>query len=117
MLDIKFIRDNQDAARAALRNRGKSDEARVDDILRLDEERRQLITRGEQLKNERNVASKEIGQIKAKGQSADEKMAAMKRVGKQIAGIDEKLAQIEEHLRAILLNTPNLPDKSVPIGK
>src|SRR5262249_28035763 len=117
MLDVKLIRDNPDVVRTSLRNRGKGDEARVDEVLRLDEERRSLISRGEQLKNKRNIASKEIGQLKSKGQNADEKMAAMKHVGEQIADIDQKLAQIEESLRAILLNTPNLPDKSVPVGK
>ncbi|MSR64376.1 MAG: serine--tRNA ligase [Verrucomicrobiae bacterium] len=117
MLDVKFIRDNPDAARAALHDRGKGDEARVADVLRLDEERRQLISRGEHLKNERNVASKEIGQLKATGQNVDDKMAGMKRVGEQIVEIDHKLIQIEASLRAILLNSPNLPDKSVPIGK
>ena len=105
------------AARSALRNRGKSEDARVDELRQLDEQRRTLIMHGEQLKNERNRVTKEIGALKAKGQNADDKMAAMKKVGEEIAAIDKQLVQLEESLRGILLNTPNLPDASVPIGK
>jgi seryl-tRNA synthetase len=117
MLDIKLIRDNPDAVRTALRHRGQGDEARVEDILRLDQERRACIAKGEQLRSERNRVTKEIGALKAKGQNADDKMAAMKRVGEEIAGLDQSLAGIEQRLTDILLNTPNLPEASVPVGK
>jgi seryl-tRNA synthetase len=117
MLDIKLIRDNPDTVRAALRSRGPGADAPVDEMARLDEQRRALIARAEQLKSERNRVTKEIGALKAKGQNADDKMAAMKVVGEEIAGMDQKQAEIEQKLNEILLNTPNLPDSSVPVGK
>jgi len=117
MLDIRLIREAPDTVRAGLRNRGKGDDARVDDVCRFDERRRTLIVHGEQLKSERNKVSKEIGALKAKGEDVAERMAAMKRVGDEIASIDTNLAEVEERLRETLLNAPNLPDSSVPVGK
>lgn len=117
MLDIKLIRDNPEAVRVALRKRAQGEDSRVDEIAKLDEQRRALITKGEHLKSERNRVSKEIGALKAKGQSADDKMASMKQVGEEIAALDQKLAKTEQDLTGILLLIPNLPDTSVPVGK
>lgn len=117
MLDIKLIREQPDAVRGALRSRGKGDEARVDEILHLDGQRRSLIAQGERLKGERNRGAKEIGALKAKGENVDQKMAAMKQLGEKVAAIDEKLSAIEQNLRDLLLATPNLPDASVKIGR
>lgn len=117
MLDIRHIRENPDTVRVALKNRGKGDDQRVDDALRLDERRRSLISQGENLRNERNTVTKEIGALRAKGLNADDKMAAMRSVGDQISAIDRELADVESKMRDVLLNTPNIPDASVPVGR
>src|ERR1051325_6989090 len=117
MLDIRFIRENTDVARTALKTRGTGDEARIDELLALDHERRALINKAEQLKNERNVASKQIGALKAKGENVDNKMALMKQVGEQIAELDHELARTEQNLNQILLHIPNFPHPTVTVGK
>ncbi len=116
MLDIKTIRERPEAARERLASRGRGDEKAVDELLRLDEERRALILKDEALKAERNKASKEIGLRKAKGENADELLARMKGVSDQSAALDAERAAIEEKQHALLLTVPNLPHASVPVG-
>ncbi|MBP0963658.1 MAG: serine--tRNA ligase, partial [Oscillospiraceae bacterium] len=67
MLDIKFIRTNPDLVKTACRNRGKDMDALVDEILVIDEQRREINTRTEAMKAEQNKASKEIPAIKKAG--------------------------------------------------
>jgi len=117
MLDIKFIRDHPDAVRQRLADRGRGDEAAIDKIAVLDQRRRALITDADKLKALRNTVSKEIGALKARGQDAADKMAAMKKVGDDIATLDRQAAEVDEQLRSILLTIPNLPHPSVPKGQ
>jgi seryl-tRNA synthetase len=117
MLDIKLIRDNPDTVRKRLANRGRGDEAAVDRIAALDLERRNLITESDKRKALRNAVSKEIGALKSKGLDAAEKMTEMKKVGDEIAANDQRIAQVDEQLRGILLGIPNLPHPAVPAGK
>src|SRR5204863_4035649 len=79
MLDINLIREKPDLVRTALKNR-QMDSSPVDDILRLDEKRRVLLTEVEQLKAERNTVSKEIGKMKNAAER-EQKIAAMREVG------------------------------------
>ncbi|MFZ2643041.1 MAG: serine--tRNA ligase [Verrucomicrobiia bacterium] len=117
MLDIKLIRDNPDAVRKRLADRGRGDEAAVDKIAALDQRRRKLVSDADALKAQRNTVSKEIGALKSKGQDAADKVAAMKQVGNDIAALDREVAAVDEELRAILLTIPNLPHPIVPTGK
>ncbi|MBI5822000.1 MAG: serine--tRNA ligase [Verrucomicrobia bacterium] len=117
MLDIKLIRDNPDAVRKRLADRGRGDEAAVDKIAALDQRRRKLVSDADALKAQRNIVSKEIGALKSKGQDAADKVAAMKKVGDDIAALDREVAAVDEELRAILLTIPNLPHPIVPTGK
>jgi seryl-tRNA synthetase len=117
MLDIKLIRENPDLVRQRLASRGRGDEVRVAEIAGLDEQRRKLLTEGDNLKAERNKVSKEIGAAKSKGQDASAAMAAMKQVGERIAGLDVEIAGVDAKLQDILLNVPNLPHESVVAGK
>ena len=87
MLDIKLIRENPDLVRQRLASRGRGDEARIAEIAALDEQRRKLLTEGDNLKAERNKVSKEIGALKSKGQDASGPMASMKQVGERIASL------------------------------
>jgi seryl-tRNA synthetase len=114
MLDLNLIRENPDLVRTALKNR-QMEISPVDDILRLDEKRRSLLTQVEALKAERNVVSKEIGKLKDAGER-NQKIAAMREVGDKIAAFDKEVGEVESELQAILAAIPNIPDDRTPIG-
>src|SRR5512132_952362 len=99
MLDLNLIREKPDLVRTALRNR-QMDVSPVDDILRLDEKRRSLLTQVEALKAERNTVSKEIGKLKDAAER-EKKIAAMREVGDRIAALDKEVAAAEAELTAI----------------
>ena len=144
MLDIKLIRDNPDAIRKRLADRGRGDEAAIDKIAALDLECRRLVSSSDALKAQRNAVSKEIGAQKSKAKDAktsltealadsikqtqdsekaawariiEDKKIAMKKVGDEIATLDSKNALLEATRNAILLTIPNLPHSTVPTGK
>jgi seryl-tRNA synthetase len=117
MLDIKLIREKPDFVRQRLATRGRGDEARIAEIAALDEQRRKLVSEGDNLKAERNMVSKEIGALKSKGQDASAQMAAMKQVGERITSLDAEVATLDTKLQDILLVIPNLPNESVAVGK
>src|SRR5262245_13751387 len=114
MLDINIIREQQDLVRMALQNRQLAPSP-VDDILRLDEKRRALLTEVEQLKAERNVVSKEIGKMKDTSER-EKKIAAMREVGDKIAVLDKQVANVEAELTELTAALPNIPDERTPIG-
>jgi len=117
MLDIKLIREKRDFVRERLATRGRGDEARIAEIAALDEHRRKLVVESDNLKAERNKVSKEIGALKSKGQDASAQMSAMKQVGERITSLDAEVTGLDEKLQQILLMIPNLPHKSVAVGK
>src|SRR5882724_5342353 len=117
MLDIKLIREKPDFVRQRLATRGRGDEARIAEIAVLDEQRRKLVSEGDNLKAERNTVSKEIGALKSKGQDASAQMTAMKQVGERITSLDAEVAALDAKLQDILLVIPNLPHESVAVGK
>ncbi|MGI6225831.1 MAG: serine--tRNA ligase [Peptococcales bacterium] len=114
MLDIKFVRDNPKIVEEALEKRGA--QVRLDEFLNLDEERRKKLVEVEQLKNQRNTVSKEIGFLKREGKNADELMEQMGQVGDKIKTLDEEVRQIDEKLTEIIMGIPNIPHTSLPIG-
>ncbi len=118
MLDIKLIRDQPDLVRARLASRGAGDEAKVDALLALDEERRRLLAETESLKSTRNRVSKEIGSLmgQKKLAEAEAKKAETRQLGDQIAALDKQVAEVEAKRDAILIRLPNLPHASVPAG-
>ncbi|NTW13303.1 MAG: serine--tRNA ligase, partial [Anaerolineales bacterium] len=114
MLDINLIRENPDLIRTSLRNR-QMDVSPVDDILKLDEKRRSLLTEVEQLKAERNAVSKEIGKMKDAAER-EKKIAAMREVGDKISALDKEVADVEAELTALTSSLPNVPDERTPVG-
>ena len=114
MLDLKFIRENPELVRAGAAKKNQTID--IDQILKLDAQRREIIVQGEQLKAKRNAASAEIARKKKAGESADEAIAAMRKVGEEIAALDEKLRDTEQQLNADLSWIPNIPHESVPVG-
>ncbi len=115
MLDMKFVRENPEKVIEAVHNR--NGELNLDEFLALDKERRELTQQVEVLKNERNTASKAIGQLKKAGENAEEKMAEVRTIGDKIAADDTRLREIETRLKEIMLSIPNVPAEDCPIGK
>src|SRR5256714_7081545 len=115
MLAREYLRENAEAYRAALKSRGSS--ADIERFLTLDAERRRIIAQVETLKNQRNVASQEIAALKKAKQDASAQIEAMKGVGDEIKQLDEGLGLIEDALRALELELPNVPHQSVPVGR
>jgi seryl-tRNA synthetase len=115
MLDINLIREQPNLVRKSLSDR-QMDATPIDQILELDQQRRQTIQEVERLKAERNTVSKEIG--KAKDAAVRQaKIEAMRQVGENISQLDETLRNIEDQLNAILAGLPNIPDERTPYGK
>ncbi|MFA6172321.1 MAG: serine--tRNA ligase [Kiritimatiellales bacterium] len=116
MLDIKFIRENPDAVKTALANRKA--EADIDGLLALDTDRRAAITKAEELKSERNAASKKIGGLMKDGKKAEAEAAKeeVRIIGDRIAALDDQVRDLDEKMQNILLFIPNLPRPTVPIG-
>jgi len=115
MIDIKFIRENPELVKQSIRN--KNEKNTVDDVLKLDEARRSLITSVEELKARRNQVSAKIPQMKKAGKDVTSILTEMKQVSDQITELDTKLKSIEEEVEKFLLFIPNIPHSSVPVGK
>lgn len=115
MLDLKYIVENADAVKAAMATRSGTYD--VDAVLTLDSKRRALLKEVEALKAERNRESEKIAQLKRAGKDASEAIAALKTDGDRIKTLDAELADIEPALKNAVMSIPNIPDKSVPIGK
>ena len=119
MLDIKLIREKPDFVRGRLATRGAGDEAKIDELLKLDEKRRKILAEVETLKAQRNRVSKEIGALmgQKKTAEAEAKKAETRNFGDKIAAFDKELAQADAALEALMLQLPNLPHESVKVGK
>ena len=115
MLDLKFVRENQEFVEQALKNRGS--DTTLENFAALDVKRRELLAEVEVLKAERNKASQEVARLKKAGEDAEAIVLEMRQVGDKIAVLDEELRQVEKDLEAFLLDIPNVPNGSVPVGK
>lgn len=119
MLDIRLVRENAARVREKLASRGAGDEARVDELVALDETRRTLLTEVEALKSQRNKVSKEIGALmgQKKVAEAEAKKAETRAIGDRITELDKAVAEAESARDEILLRIPNLPHETVVVGK
>lgn len=115
MLDVKFVVENADLVKAAMKTR--SGEYDVDIVLELDRQRREILKEVETLKAERNRESAQVAALKREKKDASEIIARMKEVGDKIKALDDELGPVESGLRMAMLSIPNIPDKTVPIGK
>ena len=114
MLDINLIREKPELVREALRKR-QLDPGPVDQVLELDDQRRNLIQQVEGLKAERNLVSKEIGKMKDQSER-QAKIDQMRGVGERIDALDINLREVEDRLDALMSEIPNIPDPEVPLG-
>ena len=117
MLDIRLIREKPDFVRERLASRGGEDDAKVDDVLRVDIERRKAETALQQCNADRKRLSKEIGGKKSRGESTDDLEQLVREIGNQIAGLNSEATAAEEKQNDLLLRIANLPHESVPVGK
>lgn len=115
MLDIKKIREDFEGIKERVEFRGKGDFG-IDNIKKYDEERRELLSSVEAMKNKQNTVSKEIPKLKKEGKDTSEIMAEMKELSGKIKELDGQLSEIEENLKDALLNVPNTPYKDVQFG-
>ena len=114
MLDINLIREDPEQVRDALIKR-HADPGPVDQVLELDEQRRNLIQQAESFKGERNLVSKEIARMKDQS-DRQVKIDQMRVVGERIASLDQDLRHVELRLNDLMSEIPNLPDPDVPLG-
>jgi seryl-tRNA synthetase len=115
MLDARFVRDNTGIVAKALRDRGT--ELELDGFLSSEKRRKELLVRTEELRNRRNVVSEEIGKLKRQKQDASSILEEMKGVSDEIKHLDEKLKAVDEEINDFLLNIPNIPHESAPVGR
>ncbi len=120
MLDLKFVRENPEAVKQNIKNKFQDSKlALVDEVLALDTENRAVKQEAERLRAERNKISKQIGMLIAQGKT-DEAEELKNRVNEQferLLVLEEKERILEEEIRKIMMNIPNIMDPSVPIGK
>ena len=117
MLDIRLIREKPDFVRERLATRGGGDEAKINEVLQVDTERRKAETALQQLQAERKRLSKEIGAKRARGESSADLEERVRKIGEEIVDLNARAAELDEQQKSLLLEIPNLPHESVPIGK
>ncbi len=116
MLDLNRIRTETDAVKAGLARKGVP-HSEVDEVLALDERRRDAIVRAETLKSNRNEVSKQIGALKKQGADTAAAQAQMRLAGEEIAALDLVSAGAENEVRDRLMRLPNIPNAMVPDGR
>ena len=115
MLDIKFIRNNIDQVKDNLRKR--NNDLDVEQFIKVDKRRREILEEVESLKNQRNTTTARIAELKRNKEECDDLIADMKKVGAQIKKLDRELTSVEEQLRDMTMSIPNMLDPSVPEGR
>lgn len=115
MLDIQLLRKDLQAVAQRLASRGVTlDTARIET---LEAERKTIQTQTQELQSHRNQLSKQIGMAKGRGEDTSTLMAEVNALGDSLKASEERLAAIQEALSALLMEVPNLPHESVPVGR
>ena len=112
MLDIKLIRESPGVVRQALEKRGNT--FALENILETDEYHRHLLRQVELLRSQHNQVSKQLGTTKEK---PPQLIAEMRKLGEQISALQQETSQVKANLESLLLELPNIPHISVPLGK
>jgi seryl-tRNA synthetase len=116
MLDIRFVRENPDKVHDALLRRGEAP-ALLDEILDIEQKRRDMLRTVEDRRQQRNSISQQIGKLKQEGKDASGIMAEAKKISDEITGMQEELRTLEEGMMQRLLMIPNIPHEGVPVGR
>ena len=120
MIDIKLIRTNPELVKDNIKKKFQDQKiVLVDEVAKFDEEYRATKTKCDDLRNQRNVMSKQIGGLMAKGQKdeAEKVKSEVGAIGKELAELEEKEKDLEAKIRERMMVIPNIIDPSVPIGK
>jgi len=118
MLDIRLIRENPDVVRRNLEKRGDPEKLKLlDDLMKLDTEWRQLLTKVNELRHQRRIATEEIARLKKKGKDTAQKLEEAKSLPREIERLEAQVEERREKVNSILLRLPNLLHETVPIGK
>ena len=120
MLDIKFLRENPDVVKENIKKKFQDDKVElVDKVIDLDIQNREAKAKRDSIRAMRNTVSKEIGKLMAQGKK-EEAEAAKKQVNDaagELAALEEKIEQLENDVKSIMMVIPNIIDPSVPVGK
>ena len=114
MLDIKLLSNNFEEVEKALATRNEDFD--LSKFKSMDEKRRELLAEVEQLKNQQNVTSKKIPQLKKAGEDVTAVMEEMKKLSERIKGLDAQVNAVDAELNAYMLTIPNIPNPTVPAG-
>lgn len=114
MLDIKFIRENQDLVKQAIRNRALKID--IDVVIKIDDVRRKALGEFEELAAKRNKANDEISMLLKEKKDAKAKISSMKDISRRIGELEPQIKEQEVELNKLLLNIPNVPHASLPVG-
>ena len=117
MLDIRIVREQPDFVKSRLALRCSGDEEKIDELLRVDAERRKAETALQALNAERKKLSKEIGGMRSRGQDSLQLENRVRKIGEEIARLSEDVNLVDGQQKEMLLEIPNLPHLKVPIGK
>jgi seryl-tRNA synthetase len=117
MLDIKLIRTQPDAVRAALETLGDNASSYIDKVLQTDQEGRAIRQRMERMQSELNAVSKEIGRRRGRKEDTADAEEKARTLREEIRAEEAGLAPLENRLQELMLQIPNLPDPRVPVGK
>src|SRR5256885_3097667 len=117
VLDPVYVRDHVNEVRAGLRNRGLDPDKDLEDIATLETARRRLIPELEGLKRLQNTSGDEIARAKRQGKDTAHIQEQNKQRSGQIKQMEVQLGSVEHQREVALLNLPNLPHESVPVGK
>jgi len=114
MLDIKLIRENPEKVNELLKRRNPN--LSIDEVIQVDIERRAAQTLADELRATRKNESQKIGELKKQGQNTDAIQEEVRKMGDEIKVLEEKEVALDEKQRTLLLNIPNMPDETTPIG-
>lgn len=114
MLDIKVIRENPEKINELLKRRNP--DLSIDEVIKIDTERRAVQTEADELRNTRKIESQKIGELKKQGQNTDTIQEEVRKLGDDIKILEEKEAALDEKQRTLLLHIPNTPDATTPVG-
>lgn len=116
MLDIKWVRSHPEEVKEGIRRRNKEMDSVVDEIIEIDQKRREVSTVRDEKKAEQNRVSKELPQKKKAGEDVSELLSEMKVLSDTIKELTAKTSELEQRQRDLLLQIPNIPHSSVPSG-
>lgn len=115
MLDVRLLREDIQKVTEGLKKRGQ--DIGLTELLKLDEEMRRLLKESEGFKYKRNMVSDKIGELKKKGVDTDKDTLEMREVSQKIKELDARIKELSEDINNRLLNIPNIPHSSVPVGR